>query len=224
MPRIARAVVRGVPRHVTQRGNRRQDVFFSDQDRLRYLSWLKAYADRAGLEVWAYCLMTNHVHLVVVGRQADSMAKAIGRAHMRYSRWINRQQGWSGHLWANRFASTPLDERHLWTAVKYVELNPVRAGIVKSTEEYPWSSASSHTTGTQDFLLFQSRPFPGPISNWSKWLKEGLNPEDEKLLRRCTYSGRPCGSESFTRDLETRLGRKLEPEKRGRKPKRNRNK
>ena len=171
------------------------------------------------MEVWAYCLMTNHVHLLVVGHRPDSLASAIGRTHMRFARWTNRRQGWSGHLWANRFFSTPLDEHHLWQAVRYVELNPVRAGIVERAEDYPWSSARAHCFGTDDALLADSRPFPGPIAHWSSWLAQGLDPEAIAELRQNTATGRPTGSPEFTSRLEQQLGRLLRPAKRGRKPK-----
>jgi putative transposase len=131
MPRVARLVVEGVAHHVTQRGNRRQDVFFSDEDRKRYLAWLKDYADRYGLRVLAYCLMTNHVHLVLLPLTRDCLYRALQTTHMRQSQYVSFYQGWSGHLWQGRYYSTALDELHEWAAVRYVEQNPVRAGLVE---------------------------------------------------------------------------------------------
>lgn len=216
MARFARVVLPHQPHHVVHRGNRRQPIFFTQQDRDTYLDWLNTYSLRAGLEVWAYCLMTNHVHLLVVGERTDSMAFAIGRTHMRYARHINRRHGWTGHLWANRYHSTVLDETHLWRAVRYVELNPVRAGMVQRAEEYPWSSARTHCSGGDDPILAVDRPFPGPQKDWGSWLAQGLSQNDEDRLRKSTTTGRPCGSDDFILDLEERLGRRLRPQRRGR--------
>ena len=219
MARFARVVLTDLPCHVTHRGNRRDDVFFAPEDRDQYRRWLREYADRYGLEIWAYCLMTNHVHLVATPRRQDALAQAIGRAHMRHARRVNRQQGWSGHLWANRFYSTALDEAHLWTAAKYVELNPVRARLVERAEHYPWSSAKAHATGAPDPLLSARRPFPDPerVGDWGAWLASGLAEADGNLLRANTYTGRPTGGEDFVAKLEQFLGRLLRPRKRGRK-------
>ena len=220
MARLARVVLPGLPYHVTPRGNRRQDLFFRPQDRRIYKRWLGEYAERYGLEVWSYCLMTNHVHLLVVSKQGDSLAGAIGRTHGRYAQWQNRRYGWSGHLWANRFYSTPLDEEHLWTAVKYVELNPVRSGLVERAEEYEWSSARCHARDYSDDLLAPNRPFPGSVEDWSTWLAGELPEEEVETLRKNTSTGRPTGSDSFIADLEAQLVRTLHLQKRGRRPRR----
>jgi len=213
--RYARVIIPGCPTHITHRGNRGGSLFFSRLDREMYLKWLRLYSDRYGVGIWAYCLMTNHVHLIAVGRRTDSIANAIGGTHMRFARWTNRQHGWSGHLWANRYFSTPLDEAHLWCAVKYVELNPVRAGLVRRASNYAWSSARAHCAAGPNNLLDPSRPFPGPIGDWSAWLSLS---EDEGMvarLRERTQTGRPCGSDGFLARLETRLGRRLSARTRG---------
>ncbi len=175
MARIARAVAPGYPHHVTQRGNYQQNIFKDEEDYRRYKSWLEEYSRKEGLRIWAYCLMTNHVHLLVVPRRKKAMDLAIGRTHMRHARRVNREQGWSGHLWANRFYSTILDETHLWAAVRYIERNPVRAGLVKRAERYGWSSARCHAKGVADTLLSARRPFREAqgIADWSAWLAEG---------------------------------------------------
>lgn len=211
MARIARIVVPGCAYHVTHRGNRRGEIFPRDGDQDLYEALLRAYADRHELEVWAYCWMPNHVHLVVVAHRADSLSRAIGVAHRRFSRAINRRNDWTGHLWANRFYSTPLDSAHLLLAVRYVELNPVRAGFVATAEDYAWSSARAHSTGSVDPLLSPRRPFPGAIGNWRAWLNQGLEPDELELLRERTSTGRPCGAPEFVRELEHRLGRRLRP-------------
>lgn len=141
---MARVVVPGVPHHVTQRGNNRQDVFFCDDDRLAYLRMLAAECRRHLVEVHGLCLMTNHVHVVATPATAPSLAQAIGRAHWKYAQYINRMHGRSGHLWQGRFYSAALDEAHFWTTLAYVERNPVRAAMVDRPWDYPWSSAAAH--------------------------------------------------------------------------------
>ena len=131
MARLARVVVSGVPHHITQRGNRRQATFFNEADYAAYLELMSEWCWRCGVAVWAYCLMPNHVHLIVVPESEDGLRRGIGEAHRRYSRRINFREGWRGHLWQGRFASFPMDERHLMLAVRYVELNPVRAKLCR---------------------------------------------------------------------------------------------
>ncbi|MFH1018830.1 MAG: transposase, partial [Pseudomonadota bacterium] len=140
MSRMARIVVPGIPHHVTQRGNRRQLSFFRNSDFDTYLKILGSWCRRTGLDVWAYCLMPNHVHLIVVPPDQPSLARGIGEAHKGYSRLVNERHGWKGYLWQGRFASFPMDEGHLLAAARYVERNPVEAGIVHKPEDYPWSS------------------------------------------------------------------------------------
>lgn len=218
LARLPRVVLPGLPYHVTHRGNRRQDVFLSPWDRWVYKHWLGQCAERHGLEVWSYCLMTNHVHLLVVAHRKDSLAMTIGQTHGRFAQWQNKRNGWSGHLWANRFYSTPLDEEHLWTAVRYVERNPVRAGLVERAEDYEWSSARCHARDRPDELLAPARPFPGNVEDWSDWLAIEPHEEQVEALRRNTSRGRPTGSEEFVAQLEVQLARTLRAEKRGRKP------
>ncbi len=215
MARIARVVWPHCPYHVTHRGNRQGAVFVHDEDRRRYLHLLAEHATRASLRVWSYALMTNHVHLVVVPERPTSMAQGIGGAHRAHSRALHAREGWTGHLWAHRFYSTPLDEHHLWAAVRYVELNPVRASLVTRADEYPWSSARAHATGATDPVLDPVRPFPGPVVDWGAWLAEGMGDPGFAALRRNTTTGRPTGSEEFVRTVEQRSGRVLRPRKRG---------
>ena len=144
---MARVVAEAVPHHITQRGNNRQDTFFLPDDRRFYLETLRAKCRDYGVVVLGYCLMSNHVHLVAVPRRADALAQALGQAHGKYARWFNRRYRRSGHLWQNRFYSSALGGAHLETALAYVDLNPVRAGLVRSAELYEWSSAAAHLTG-----------------------------------------------------------------------------
>lgn len=208
MPRIARVVVPDMPYHITQRGNRRERIFFLKQDYQQYLNWLKEYADEAGLKVYAYCLMTNHVHLVVMPEDSDALAQVFKPLHMRYAQRINRQRHWKGHLWQGRFFSTALDENYLLTAVRYVECNPVRAGMVERAEDYKYSSARVHCAGEENQLLSELS-FKPEIDNWSNWLREKEASKKLALLRRNTEKGLPTGSNNFIKKLERKLKRFL---------------
>src|SRR4030065_1065208 len=153
MARLARVVVPGVWHHVTQRGNRRQQTFFNDEDYQAYLELLGEWCGQCGVEVWAYCLMPNHVHLIVVPDSEDGLHRALGEAHRRYTRRINLREGWRGHLWQGRFASFAMDQRHLLRAARYVELNPVRAKLCRAAWRWRWSSAAAHVAGRDDGLV-----------------------------------------------------------------------
>lgn len=151
MPRAARVVGAGAPHHitqlVTQRGNNRQDVFLTDEDRRFYLAALGENSLRYGLRILGYCLMTNHVHLVALPEREETLARAMQRTHSRYAERYNRLRGRGGHLWQNRFISCALGRDHLVTALAYADLNPVRAGLVGRAEQYPWSSTGAHVSG-----------------------------------------------------------------------------
>jgi putative transposase len=150
MMRLARMVVSGLPHHVTQRGNRRELIFFEDDDQEIHRELLGEQARKADVEVWAYCLMPNHVHLILNPRQVDGLGLAVGEAHRRYTNFINARGRWTGHLFQSRFASVAMDESHLISAVCYVSLNPVRARLVAKAEGRPWSSVRAHINGADD--------------------------------------------------------------------------
>jgi putative transposase len=192
-------------------------VFFGDEDGFDYLRLLRESADEAALKVWAYALMPNHVHLVAVPSKTESLARALGIAHRRYAARINRREGWTGHLWGCRFFLTPLDEAHLWSAVRYVELNPVRAGLARTASDYPWSSARAHARGAPDALLDLDRPFPGCMHDWDGWLDSGLDDPRVDAIRRGTSTGHPTGSEDSKRRLESMVGPSL-PKREGQPP------
>jgi putative transposase len=219
MPRLSRTVFPGVPHHITQRGNRREDIFFTDEDREAYLSWLKEYCEKFGVEILAYCLMTNHVHLVAVPSTDDGLQRVLKPLHMRYAQRINRAKGWKGHLWQGRFFSSALDEAYLWAAVRYVERNPVRAGMERRAEDYRWSSAAAHCGKGVDGLLNPESGLSRKLSeteDWSAWLAEGDETEELQMLRRNVEKGLPCGSEDFVQKLGRQVGRLLEYRPRGR--------
>lgn len=175
------------------------------------------WCDRCGVEVWAYCLMPNHVHLVAVPQSADGLRRAVGEAHRRYTAAVNRREGWSGHLWQGRFASCAMDERHLLAAARYVELNPVRAGLVARAGEYRWSSARAHLR-CRDDALARVTPLLALVGrDWSAFLRENEGGLEEDL-RRHEATGRPLGDDEFVLNLERALGRSLRPQRRGRRP------
>ncbi len=217
MARIARVIATGLPHHITQRGNRRQQTFFCDDDYREYVSLMAEWCNKCGVEIWAWCLMPNHVHLIAVPSADDSLARAIGEAHRRYTRRINFREQWRGHLWQERFASFPMDENYLLAAARYVEMNPVAAGLVALPEEYPWSSARAHIVGEDDQLV-KVAPLLGMVDNWRELLSLSEE-EDINLFRRHERSGRPMGNDAFVERLETGLDRMLRPLKRGPKPK-----
>jgi putative transposase len=176
MPRLARAVFSGIPHHVTQRGNCREDVFFTDDDRRVYLEWLKANCDEHRVAILAYCLMTNHVHLVAVPAGDDGLQRALKPLHMRSALRLNRGRGWQGHVWQGWFFSAPLDGPYPWAALRYVERDPVRARMVRRAENYPWSSAAAHCGRRADAVLTQApvwRERLAAVADWSAWLAEG---------------------------------------------------
>jgi putative transposase len=218
MARLARVVAPGLPHHVTQRGNRAQETFFSDDDYRAYLDLMSESCRARGVDVWAYCLMPNHVHLIVVPESEDALRRAIGEAHRRYTKHVNFLHGWVGHLWQGRFTSFPMDETHLLAAARYVELNPVRAKLAKKPSDWPWSSARAHLNGTADPLV-KADPLLDMVPDWQAFLADGLDDKTAETLRRHEHTGRPLGGEAFLESLETSLDRVLGPQKRGRKPK-----
>lgn len=208
MGRIARIVVPGLPHHVTQRGNRRQPVFFSREDFHAYKALLHEWCEKCGVDVWAYCLMTNHVHLILVPQEASGLRKAVGEAHRRYTRCINFREGWRGHLWQERFASFVMDEQYLLAATRYVELNPVRAGLAADPGTYPWSSAKAHLAAQDDGLV-TVKPLLALVPDWRTFLESGLPAEAWQRIEQHQRTGRPLGSEAFVEDLGNRVGRCL---------------
>jgi len=207
----------GVPHHVTQRGNRRMQTFFEDEDYEAYLALMAESCGRLGVEIWAYCLMPNHVHLIAVPGSEDGLRRAIGEAHRRYTRRINFREGWRGHLWQERFGSFPMDESYLLAAARYIELNPVKARLAARPEGWRWSSAAAHVAGNDDPLV-QVAPILERVEDWRGFLAAGAGDDYERLLERHGSTGRPLGPKRFVAMLEKALGRVLRPRKRGRKP------
>lgn len=180
MPRLARTVCARVPHHVTQRGNRREDVFFTDADRLAYLGWLKEDAEKHAVQILAYCLMTNHIHLVALPASEEGLERMLKPLHMRYAQRINRERRWKGHLWQGRFFSSALDEDYLWAAIRYVERQPrVRADDPKGGALSLVQCRRALRPETTRPVLTRrpswQRRFEH-IGDWSRWLAEGDDP------------------------------------------------
>ncbi|HEY4715751.1 MAG TPA: transposase [bacterium] len=222
MPRIARVFALNYPHHITQRGNNKTTVFFDDEDRGFYLKTLSRYSHKRGLEIWAYCLMNNHVHILAVPQHEESLSKGIGITNLIYTQYINRKYKRSGRLWQNRFYSTIVEkERYLWAVARYIERNPVRSKIVTREENYHWSSAKAHVLETRDNIL-SGNDWLG--KNEIKAYRDFLKREEceiDNLIRKTTSTGRPLGTEQFVNVLEKFLDRVILPKKSGR-PKKDR--
>ena len=206
MPRRSRCVLDGVPHHVTQRGVDRCAVFVTDFDRQTYLRLLGENLNQAQVRLLGWCLMTNHVHLIVLPEAADSLAVLLRRVHGRYAQYFNVRSGRSGHLWQNRYFACPLGPGHAARALAYVDRNPVRARLVEAATDYPWSSALAHVHGADSAGLldwdWQRVSEIGP--DWAAYLQQ-IEPDSE--LEKCTYAGRPFGDPSFVASAGERFGR-----------------
>ena len=219
MARLARVVVPNCPHHITQRGNRRQKTFFRESDYRAYLDLLVEWCGKHEVRIWAYCLMPNHVHLIVVPPTGEAMCPAIGEAHRRYTRMVNFREGWRGHLWQGRFASFPMDGSHLLAAARYVERNPVKAGLVSSAASWPWSSAAAHVSGKPDGIAetaWLTERIAGWVCTWAEHLRKRDERDFAAQMRLHEATGRPLGGEGFVAKLESLLGRVLLPGRPGR--------
>lgn len=215
MPRIARIVVPKYPHHITQRGTNRTEIFNDRNDNQYFLKLLSEWTDKTKTEVWAYCLMSNHFHILVAPNSIEGLGKCLHGLTFRYAQYFNNKYGRSGRLWQNRYFSCPVDkDEYLWTVVKYIEMNPVRARIVERPEEWKWSSAGEHIRGKGNNNIKLHR-----------WLREEerkeyaklmLGKNDEEKIRKATSTGRPLCGEKFFNKLETILNRDLRPKKGGR--------
>ena len=217
MGRVDRVVVPGIPHHVTQRGNRKIRVFFSDKDYALYTSLLAKSCTRYEVDVWGYCLMPNHIHLIAVPQTKEALGRAMGETHRQYALLLNEREELVGHLWQGRFSSYPMDEQHLLAAARYIELNPVRAGLAADPIDWRWSSARFHVLGGSDPLV-RAGLLDDLVGDWSTFLKERIPAID--ALRKHQATGRPLGDARFVARCEKVLGRVLRARKPGRKPKR----
>ena len=215
MARLPRVVIPGIPHHVTQRGNGRQRTFFEDGDYALYLDLLAEAAERARTQVWAYCLMPNHVHIVLTPEDEQGLARTFGELHRRYTGFINARRRTTGHLWQGRFGSVAMDEAHFVTALRYVALNPVRARLVARAEDWPWSSTRALIAGADDHVVSVA-PALERVGDFAVFLGEAF---DEALsyaaLRKAESVGRPVGSAAWLAEMEARTGKVLVAGKRG---------
>ena len=219
MARIARFVVPGLPHHVTQRGNRRERVFFSDDDYALYRGLLASQCRKQGVTCWAYCLMPNHVHLILVPDRNESLSRALGETHRRYTTAVNARLGVTGHLFQARFGSAAMDEEHLMAAARYVALNPVRAGLVERAEDWRWSSVGAHLSGRDDLLVSVPPLIERCGGRFADLIETAPSNEAVSALRAAETIGRPVGSPSFIDRLAAATGRDPRPKRRGPKPK-----
>ncbi len=219
MARLARMIFPGVAHHVTQRGNRREPIFFEDGDQQIYLDLLATQLKRYGVACWGYCLMPNHVHLILTPSDEIGLARAVGEAHRRYTAFVGTRGRWTGHLFQGRFGSVAMDEDHLRAAFRYVALNPVTAGLVARAQDWPWSSTAAHLAGRDTPhvevapALSRVEDFPGLIAP-----AKDIDPQWTRILR-AELIGRPVGAKAWIEHLEVKSGRQLSPQKRGPKPK-----
>ena len=218
MARLARLVLPGIPYHVTQRGNRRQQTFFEDDDFALYRDLLAEAARKAGTSVWSYCLMPNHVHVIAVPEEEDGLRRTFADAHRRYTGFVNARQRWTGHLWQGRYGAVAMDEAHLGAAARYVALNPVRARLVERAEDWQWSSVRAHLSGKNDTLV-TVKPLLERYGDFAAFLGAAEDQQATRALRIAETTGRPAGSAEWVREIERRSGRSLAPKKRGPKTK-----
>jgi putative transposase len=218
MARFARVVAVDIAHHVTQRGNGRRYILDGAPDREVYLSLLAENLIQHSVSILGYCLMSNHLHLVLTPHKADGMAAALKLSHGRYAAYWNAKHGSTGHVWQGRYDSCPLDRPHLWQALRYTELNPVRAGLVAQAESWAWSSAAVHCgTGAENGLLaMELWKERWDACRWRQYLEAGETEEALSAMRQSTHTGRPLGGEEFVRDLEAATERVLAPRKGGR--------
>ena len=218
MARTARIVAPNYPYHITQRGNYRQAVFENKEDRKKYLLWIDEYSQKYNLSLLAYCLMDNHVHFIAIPAQEDSLSKVFSIVHMRYSQYFNKKMGASGHLWQGRFYSCVLDEPHLMAAIRYVERNPVRAGLVNKAWEWQWSSAAFHSgVSNMEINLEDIKGILDiDVTGWEQYLNTEDNEDQINIIRRNTKQGRPIGTSGFIEEIGAKVGRVLKTLPRGR--------
>lgn len=217
MPRLLRSVAVGLPHHVVHRGNNKTNIFFDDEDRVRYFGLLKKYTKKWESSILAYCLMTNHVHLLTRPNQESSLFKMMQGVSQCYAQYINQKYKRTGRLWESRFYSSIVgEERYLWGVVRYIEQNPVRANIVKQAQDYQFSSAKAHLEGKQDDLIGEELFDEWQRKEYAKLLEEDISKERIERIRSAVKAGRPFGSEAFLQKMEETMDRRFMPKSPGR--------
>ena len=215
MARLSRIVVPDAPHHVTQRGNRRQALFSEPGDYALYRDLLAERLAKNGIVCWAYCLMPNHVHLILNPGASAGLSRAVGEAHRRYTSYVNARARVTGHLFQGRFGCVAMDEAHALNAVRYLAFNPVRAGLCDRPEDWPWSSVKAHLAGRDDALV-RVRPVLDIAPTFAQLL--GMSLDELAALdafETLASNDRPIGSAAFLAQTERTLGRSVRPGKRG---------
>lgn len=219
MPRTSRIVLACYPHHIIQRGHNRQAVFVTDGDYLYYLENLREWKEVYGCKIYAYCLMMNHVHLIMdPGKEARNLASLMKRVAGRYTRHVNRHERRTGSLWEGRFKSSPIStDEYLLACCRYVELNPVRAGIVADPADYRWSSYGAKTGSRKEewldddpcyLLLADSEGMRA--EKYASWVKETIAAEELELIRKSIQRGQLTGSHRFVDEIEKKIERRVE--------------
>jgi putative transposase len=210
MPRIARAIAAGFPHHVVQRGNNKEKVFFHKKDREKYLSLLKKYSDKWDSPILAYCLMSNHVHLLTRPKNEESLYKMMQGVTLCYTQHINKEHKRTGRLWESRYHSCIVDkEKYLWAAARYIEQNPIRAKIVEKAEDFPYSSARAHIAGRADNILGEELFKDAQMKDYIAFIRESITEEEMNRLKYSTRTGRPFGREEFIKRMEKKLDKRF---------------
>ncbi|MBI4685008.1 MAG: transposase [Nitrospirae bacterium] len=210
MPRIARAVAVGFPHHVIQRGNNREKVFFDNEDRNKYLELIKRYSDKWDSPILVYCLMSNHIHLLTRPKSEESLYKMMQAVTLCFTQYINRKYQRTGRLWESRYHSCIVDkDRYLWAVSRYVEQNPVRARIVKTAEDFPYSSANAHINGVKDDILREELFEETQRKDYRALIRSGISEKELNSIRYHTRTGKPLGSEEFIKKMEKKLERRF---------------
>jgi putative transposase len=215
MARLARFIIPGIPHHVTQRGNGRQQTFFGDDDYALYRDLLREHAAAHGVSVWSWVLMPNHVHLILVPEAEDSLRACLSKVHRAYAGHIHAREKRTGHFWQGRFGCVAMDEAHLMAAIPYVALNPVRARLVKRADQWRWSSVHAHLNPIDGDGLTETGPVRARVGDFAALLAAGEDDAGSHALRRAEQIGRPLGDGAFMAWIEAKLGRDARPGRRG---------
>ncbi len=209
MARQARVILAETPHHISQRGNRGEPVFFEKADFEAYRAIMAEQCRARGIAIWAYCLLPNQIHLIALPRQADDLARAVGEAHRRYTRYINEKKDWRGHLFQDRFYSYAMDEGAVADAAHFIETLPVISGIAPKADNYLWSSAKSHLRGREDSFISPDRPLLDRVPDWQSFLSMPLPRKVMDDIALHLQTGRPRGGAWFLDTIEEKLGRRV---------------
>lgn len=218
MARLARFVLPGTPHHVTQRGNGRQQTFFTQDDYAAYRDLLAEHCAANDVAVWSWVLMPNHVHLILVPEHVDALRAALSKVHRAYAGRIHSREKRTGHFWQGRFGCVAMDEPHLLAALRYVAMNPVRARLSKRAQDWRWSSVHALLDPNKDDGVTDTGPVLERVPDFAALLRSAEDEDLTKALRQSESTGRPLGSSEFLDRVEAILGRDPKPGKRGRKP------